>query len=97
MVIDIISILTLALATAGMALMARALPWPKSWLDKKPLACPVCMSGWAGFAVLFLTSKSVVEGWNFAEASVAWLASVAISAPIFTYVFPAPLEFPPES
>lgn len=30
--------------------LARALPWPKSWTQRKPLSCDVCMSGWSGIA-----------------------------------------------
>lgn len=97
MIIDIISTLTIALATTGMAIMGRALPWPKSWTTKKPLACPACMSGWSGIIVLALLKKSLLLGWSFEEVGVAWLGAVAISAPIFTYVYPAPLEFPSES
>jgi len=43
-----------ALATAGFAAFLRALPWPKAWLARKPLGCPVCMGlHTAGLVLLF--------------------------------------------
>lgn len=26
--------------------LVRALPWPRSWKQKKPFSCDVCMSSW---------------------------------------------------
>lgn len=87
----------LAAATAGAAIMARALPWPKEWIAKKPLACPVCMAGWSGFAVLFLANDALFFDWTFAKAAITWLVCVAVGATIFNNVYPPPLEFPSES
>lgn len=42
----------LGLAAAGLALLVRALPWPKSWRDRKPLSCATCMAFWSGLLVL---------------------------------------------
>lgn len=91
------AVLLIAFATAGCAIMARALPWPKEWTTHKPLACPACMSGWSAFIVLFLNRNDLIVSWTFEEAAMAWMISVAVSAPIFSYVYPPPLELPGES
>jgi hypothetical protein len=86
-------LLLLALSTLGCAIMVRALPWPKSWLQAKPLACPACMSGWSGIAHLI-----VAAGFGLFDAIPAvfvlplWLALVALAAPIFAKLYPPPLD-----
>lgn len=85
----------LAVATAGLAIFVRALPWPKSWLEQKPLACPMCMSGWSSFVVLAQASHvGWVPGWNLANYSIAWCACVGAAAPIFKNVYPPEVDLP---
>lgn len=83
----------LALATAGCALMARALPWPRSWLEVKPLACPACMSGWSAFAAL---SGAFLEGWlegfGITDLILAWLALLPVSAVAFRVLYPPAVD-----
>lgn len=68
--------------------LARALPWPKSWTQRKPLSCDVCMSGWSGIAWALgqsLTPASIFEG-----VSAAGLCLLAL------IVFVTPRRGPPE-
>jgi len=88
-------LLLLVLAQAGLAAFARALPWPARWIARKPLACPVCMSGWAGFAVW---GAAVADGW-LVEAPLlllgaGWFAGIAVGALIFSRLYPPPIELP---
>lgn len=78
-----------ALATTGLAIFARALPWPKSWLDRKPLACPACMSGWAGILVLAVSPEPMTL-----DTFALWFACIGVSAPLFKGVYPPSIELP---
>lgn len=40
-------ILSLAFAVFGLVQLVVRLPWPSSWLMRRPLSCPVCLSWWA--------------------------------------------------
>jgi hypothetical protein len=85
--------LILVLATAGTALMARALPWPKQWLEVKPLACAACMSGWSAFAVMALgVDAGWLEGFRVSEWILGWLALLPVSAVTFRVLYPPPVD-----
>jgi hypothetical protein len=92
---DLTTLLWLVLATAGLASFLRALPWPKSWLLVKPLACPVCMSGWSGFAVLGLAAfDAQTTGWGPAAYVLTWLFCVGGAALAFRQLYPPEFELP---
>lgn len=93
----LLTILMLAVANTGLAMFVRALPWPRDWLDRKPLACPVCMNGWAAFVTLMAARDEFLIDWSFTQVAFAWCALIALGAPIFVHVFPPPLAFPEES
>jgi hypothetical protein len=85
--------LILVLGTAGTALMARALPWPKAWLDVKPLACAACMSGWSAFAVMGLgVDAGWLEGFRVSEWILGWLALLPVSAVVFRTLYPPAVD-----
>ncbi len=57
--------LTLAALMLMLIELVRALPWPASWTQRKPLSCDVCMSGWAGMAwalVQGFTPQGIFDG-----------------------------------
>lgn len=83
----LVLLLTAVLGSAGFGIIVRALPWPKSWLTKKPLACPACMSGWGGFAVIGLW---LVGGVTEPAALwiVLWFTAIGGAAPIYKSVYP---------
>jgi len=87
----LILLLTVVAGAAGFGIIARALPWPHAWTLKKPLACPACMSGWGGFAVLGLWWWAGVELpaplW-----ALLWLAAIGGGAPVFRSVYPPVIE-----
>lgn len=86
----------LALATAGLAAFIRAISfWPKHLIEKKPLGCPVCMSGWSAFAVLTLAEiDGLVAHWNITRYALAWLVCVSVSALIYKALYPPAVELP---
>ena len=86
----------LALATAGLAAFIRAIAfWPKAWLEKKPLGCPVCMSGWCGFVVLGLAHvDGMVAHWTFTRYPLTWLVCVSVSALIYKTLYPPQIDLP---
>lgn len=85
----------LALATAGLAFFLRALPWPKPWTKVKPLACPMCMSGWSAFAVLAVAHlDGRLGGWTSGLGVLSWLFCVGVSAPLFNMLYPPEVELP---
>lgn len=92
---DLMTVLLLVLATAGLASFIRALPWRKSWLLVKPLACPVCMSGWSGFAVLGLAAfDGQTTGWAPSAFILTWLACVGGASLAFRQLYPPEFELP---
>lgn len=92
---DFTLLLFITLATAGLASFIRALPWPSSWLQKKPLACPVCMTGWAGFVVLRLAAFATdASGWHPETWALLWCACIGIGAPIFKKLYPPDVDLP---
>ena len=86
----------LALATAGVAAFVRAISfWPKHLLEKKPLACPVCMSGWSAFAVLGLARlDGMTAHWTFTRYPLVWLVCVSVSALIYKTLYPPQIDLP---
>lgn len=83
----------LALATAGTALMARALPWPRHWLEVKPLACAACMSGWSAFFVMELGRREgCFEGFTVSGWILGWLALLPVSAVTFRVLYPPAVD-----
>jgi hypothetical protein len=92
---DLATFVLLTLATTGLAAFIRALPWHSSWLQKKPLACPVCMTGWAGFVVLGLASfDTEASGWSPATWALLWCAGMGVGAPLFKKLYPPDVELP---
>jgi hypothetical protein len=85
----------MTLSTAGLAMFLRALPWPREWTERKPLACPVCMSGWSAFACIPLVAHAFEVAWPWSMHASAWLACVCIGSLVFNVVYPPPLAFPP--
>ena len=80
--------LTAAVA-AGIAALFRALPWPKSWLERKPWACSACLGGWGALAAVVL-----VVGWpGLRMLVILWLAATPIAAMVVRYLFPPPISF----
>lgn len=88
-------LLSLGLATFGLAAFIRALPWPTKWTSRKPLGCPVCMSGWSGFAVLggAVYTQRLLDD-SLLELAFVWLLLVAIAAPLFKKLYPPDIELP---
>jgi hypothetical protein len=93
---DLFPILLIAFATAGLAAFVRALGfWPTAWLEKKPLGCPVCMSGWSAMAVLLLArADGVVAHWTLTRYPLVWLACVSVSALTFKTLYPPTVDLP---
>ena len=87
-------VLYLAFATFGLAAFVRALPWPKSWLAVKPLACPVCMVGWSGFAVLGYAHAVELLRWELPDFVPLWFALIGVGAPLFKKLYPPDFELP---
>lgn len=90
-------------ATAGLASFARALPWPSKWTKMKPLACPVCMAGWAGIAVLgadyerlqaFVGGPGVSFFAQGAQVAFIWFSCIAVGALVFKQLYPPDIELP---
>ena len=91
----VLTVALLGVATTGLASFLRALPWPKRLLDKKPLACPVCMSGWSAFAVLASAMHAgLLDGWSVQHFAIAWCFCIGVSAPIFKALYPPEVELP---
>ena len=82
----------LAFATAGLGAFVRALPWPKSWLLRKPLACPLCLSGWAGFGWLLLLILHGSLPLTPLECGLLWFGLMGFAAPILARLYPPPLD-----
>ena len=83
-------------ATAGLAAFMRAVSlWPEEWLYRKPLGCPVCMSGWSAFAVLALAHVDGMSAhWNFTRYPLVWLVCVGVSALIYKTLYPPTVDLP---
>jgi len=87
--------LLMAFATAGLAAFVRALAlWPQSWLEKKPLGCPVCMSGWSAFVVLGVAHVDGLMTWTISRYPLVWCACVGVSALIYKTLYPPTVDLP---
>jgi hypothetical protein len=93
----LVTLLVCSLSTAGLAIFVRACPWPRKWTEVKPLACPVCMSGWSAFACVPLAVDALEVSWSWSMYVVAWFVSVCIGALVFNTIYPPPLALPGES
>lgn len=92
---DLYPVLLMAFATAGLAAFLRAISfWPKSWLEKKPLGCPVCMSGWSAFAVLGIAHVDGIMKWTVPHYALVWLVCVSVSALIYKTLYPPTVDLP---
>ena len=87
-------VMSLGLATFGLAAFIRALPWPQKWVAVKPLGCPVCMSGWSAFAVMGLAYWLGVLSWSPPAFALIWCACVGVSAPLFKHLYPPEVDLP---
>lgn len=80
-------------STTGLAIFARALPWPEAWKAKKPLACPACMSGWSAFVALGTAHfAGVLPLESIWQAVGLWSTCIGVSAPIFNGIYPPHVE-----
>ena len=87
--------LFLGLATGGLAIFARALPWPKSWLARKPLICSACTTGWVAFAVIGgAVAASYLNGWTLLELALLWCSCIGIGAPMHHALYPPEIDLP---
>ena len=50
----LVTTILLGIAAGGVAMLARALPWPHAWKAKKPLGCATCMGGHAAWLVMLV-------------------------------------------
>lgn len=84
------AVLVLALATGGLAGIVRALPWPKSWRARKPLACSVCMGFWSALVLCVIADFSYQLGWI--ELFWLLLSSTGAGAFIVQHASPPPID-----
>lgn len=91
---ELVFILIYGLIAAGIALLARALPWPATWTSRKPLACPACMGGWSSMLALGLNCAESTISRSYISYASYWLAIAAVSAFIFHSVVPPVIELP---
>lgn len=59
--------------------LIRALPWPSSFLQKKPLSCDVCMSGWSGIILSVTNPDRTIL--NTAAAGLCLLVLIVLVTP----------------
>lgn len=88
---------------AGLALIVRASPWPRN-KARKPWSCPVCLSLWsAGSIIGMLGFVALVHPPDRSAGEVVmalgavWLGALGLAAPVVRFVFPPPLELPPDA
>lgn len=87
--------LTLGVSTGGCAIFLRALPWPERWKERKPLACPACMSGWSGFCAIGLAwDAGLLGGWRWSLLTLAWGVCIGIGSALFAFVNPPAITLP---
>lgn len=92
---ELLPILIMAFATAGLAAFLRAISfWPTAWLEKKPLGCPVCMSGWSAFVVLGIAHIDGIVKWTVPHYALMWFVCVAVSALIYKSLYPPHVDLP---
>lgn len=56
--------------------LIQTLPWPSSWLSRKPLACPTCLTWWLGLIGLVWNMWSLDE--LTSPALVFWGGAIGI-------------------
>jgi hypothetical protein len=71
--------LLLALLFVALIELTRALPWPASFRQAKPLSCDVCMACWSGIAASLCEFRPPLE--CGAAAGLALLALVVFVTP----------------
>ena len=89
-----------ALASVGLAILVRLLPWPQRLLDarapawlggktlrEKPIEC-VCMVGWGALAVMIALRGLTVD----LDWIITWLAAWGGGSYIWVQVFPPSVE-----
>lgn len=86
-------VLLIGLAGAGLGALARALPWPKTWLKRKPLNCGVCVPG-HGVWISMLIWQGVTH-WTSSPryAVIVYFAALGVAAYAYRAVFPPEPEF----
>jgi hypothetical protein len=95
-------IILVSFVASGVALMARALPWPKAWTRRKPLACPTCMAGWSALAAcwvlrhddMLVSAMMVRLGDTYVDMAMMWLASIPLTAMVVRWMYPPDIELP---
>lgn len=82
--------LVLGVAAAGIALLFRALPWPKEWLKMKPWACSTCLGFHGAWVALLL--RGTFDG--YAQLSFDYFVAGAVATLIVARVHPPEVELP---
>lgn len=67
---DMPNAVTLGFGLFACVRLIQAFPWPASWLSRKPLGCPTCLTWWCGLFGL---------AWN------AWSESLTITASMLAF------------
>jgi hypothetical protein len=78
---QLLRVVLLGSAAAGLAILVRTLPWPQKWKQRKPLACISCMSGHASWIVCLvagLLGEARVP--SVSVLIIEWLATTGICA-----------------
>lgn len=88
--LQLFDVLLLGLAAAGIALLFRALPWPRSWLQVKPWVCATCLGHHGAWVALLLRYQW--DGWQ--QMALLYFAVGAIATVIVHKIFPPEFELP---
>jgi hypothetical protein len=88
---DLTRLLVVAVAAAGIAILFRALPWPKSWLRRKPWVCAACAGGHGAWVALVIQGEWY--GWRL--TALFYFCVTAVAAWVFHQVFPPAVDFGP--
>lgn len=86
----LLNILQLALAAAGLALLFRALPWPRSLLSRKPWGCSTCLGGHGAWISLLLNG----EWYGWRATALIYFALTAVAALVVHQIFPPEIQLP---
>ena len=81
----------LGLGAAGVALLFRALPWPKPWLKVKPWACNTCLGFHGAWVALLLRGEVPASFWQLV---LQYFVVGAVATPIVAYIHPPEIELP---
>jgi len=82
--------LIVGVGAAGIALLFRALPWPKSWLKVKPWACSTCL-GFHGAWVALLLLHGAALSFTL-QLALQYFIAGAVATLIVARVHPPELE-----